>query len=88
MIHSHPVFFVTFGADGETLITATRDNRVCVWKVPEPTAGEAKRLLLETEFETGMALDSGTPCLLDDAELARRCQQLTEAAPRRTEGDR
>jgi WD40 repeat protein/tRNA A-37 threonylcarbamoyl transferase component Bud32 len=76
--HPAAVSFVTFGTEGETLITAAGD-RVRVWKAPQAMAGDAKRLLLEAEVQTGMELDGGTPRLLDDAERARRTQQLEGA---------
>jgi WD40 repeat protein len=73
--HPAAVSFLTFGPGGETLIVAAGDH-VRVWKVPQAIPGEAKRLLLKAEIETGMELDSSTPRILDDAERARRRQQM------------
>jgi WD40 repeat protein len=75
--HPAAVSFVAFGGGGETLITGAADQ-VRVWKVPRAIPGDANRLLLATEIETGMAVDGGTPRLLDDAERALRRQQLEE----------
>jgi WD40 repeat protein len=75
--HPSAVSHVAFGTEGETLITGSGDI-VRVWKVPQPVQGEAKRLLLEAEIETGLELDGSTPRLLDDEERAQRVRQMQQ----------
>jgi WD40 repeat protein len=87
LTHPAALSSVTFGTEGDTLITVAADNRVRIWKIPEPVSGDAKRLLLETEFATGMSLDGGAMRLLDDAERAQRGQQLHRAEPARPAQD-
>jgi WD40 repeat protein len=75
--HPAAVSFVAFVAGGELLITAAGD-RVRAWQVPAAMPGEAKRLLLEAEVETGMELDGSTTRLLEDVERMQRVQQMEE----------
>jgi WD40 repeat protein len=73
--HPAAVSFVTFSPGGDTLITAAGES-ARVWNVPRAIPGEAERLLLEAQVETGMELDGSTTRLLEDGEQARRVQQL------------
>ena len=85
--HPHAISVVSFGAAGDTLIVVGGDT-ARLWKVPQPTSGDARRLLLRAEAQTGMELDGSSMRLLDDAERARRWRQLDETdKPRPTTSD-
>jgi WD40 repeat protein len=75
--HPGPVIRVTFGLDGNTILTATADQRARESYVPTAMAGTAEQLELWAQVVTGMELQAdGGVRVLDAAAWQDRRQRL------------
>jgi WD40 repeat protein len=76
------VWSLAFGPDGQTLWTGCDDHMTRLWRLPDlELAGDAERLLLRCEVETGMALEQGVARVLSPVAWRQRRQKLEAAGP-------
>jgi tetratricopeptide (TPR) repeat protein len=89
LFHPNPVTAVAFNPSGKFVATACGDRAARLWDVPAPVAGDARRIALWAQVETGMELDAqGAIHTLDESTLEQRRTQLQElgGSPLLTEG--
>ncbi len=76
--HQFAVWVAAFTPDGRTVLTGSQDvSRQ--WAVPTPLDGDARRIALWVQVQTGMELDDhGTVRWLDSATWQERRRRLSE----------
>jgi WD40 repeat protein len=78
LAHGDVVWALAFQPGGHLVFSGSGDKTVRAWQVPEPVEGDAERVRLWVQVETGMELDAGgtTASRLNAAAWAERAARL------------